>query len=100
MSYIAVEENLLTSEHGINPEETRINQNQGRGMSGKKHRPESKDAISRTQKSRYDLLRVALEKAKNPITEERVKQIIRETVAYYIKNETKPANNKSIDIKL
>ena len=100
MSYIAVEENLLTSERGINPEETRINQNQGRGMSGKKHRPESREAISRTQKSRYDLLRIALEKAKNPITEERVKQIIRETVADYIKNESKPVNNKPNNIPL
>lgn len=99
MSYMTVEENLLTSERGINPEETRINQNQGRGMSGKKHSPESRKAISKTQKARYDLLRVALEKVKNPITEERVKQIIRETVADYIKNETQQVNNKTIDIR-
>ena len=60
------------------------------------HSPESKEAISQTQKARYDLLRAAVEKAKNPLTEERVKEIVRETVADYIKNNT----NKSIDIRL
>ena len=66
----------------------------------KPHSQKSKEAISKTQKARYDLLRVALEKVKNPITEERVKQIIRETVADYIKNETNQTNNKTIDINL
>jgi hypothetical protein len=96
MSYIAVEENLLTSKHGINPEETRINQNQGRGMSGKKHSPESKEAISKTQKARYNLLRMAVEKATN---EDRIREVVKEEIQKLI-NESKPVNNKHNNIPL
>jgi hypothetical protein len=96
MSYIAVEENLLTSEHGINPETTRINQNQGKGMSGKSHRPESKEAISKTQKARYNLLRMAVEKATN---EDRIREVVKEEIQKLI-NESKPVNNKHNNIPL
>ena len=97
MSYMAViEENLLTSERGINPVETRINQNQGRGMSGKKHSPESRKAISKTQKARYDLLRMAVEKATN---EDRIREVVKEEIQKLI-DESKPVNNKHNNIPL
>lgn len=96
MSYIAIEENLLTSERGIKPETTRINQNQGKGMSGKSHRPESKEAISKTQKARYNLLRMAVEKATN---EDRIREVVKEEIQKLI-NESKPVNNKHNNIPL
>ena len=96
MSYIAIEENLLTSERGINPETTRINQNQGKGMSGKKHSQESKEAISKTQKARYNLLRMAVEKATN---EDRIREVVKEEIQKLI-NESKPVNNKHNNIPL
>ena len=96
MSYMTVEETLLTSERGINPEETRINHNQGRGMSGKKHSPESREAISKTQKTRYDLLRMAVEKATN---EDRIREVVKEEIQKLI-NESQPVNNKHNNIPL
>ena len=96
MSYMTVEENLLTSEREINPVETRINQNQGRGMSGKKHSPESRKAISKTQKARYDLLRMAVEKATN---EDRIREVVKEEIQKLI-DESKPVDNKHNNIPL
>ena len=76
------------------------NQKQRNGMWNKKQRPESVEAIRTKQLENWQRIRSAVEQAKNPITEERVKQIIRETVADYIKNETQQVNNKTIDIRL
>lgn len=89
---------LLNDENQITPELGR-NQKQRNGMWNKKQRPESVEAIRTKQLENWERIRSAVEQAKNPITEERVKQIIRETVADYIKNDTKQANNK-IDIRL
>ncbi len=68
----------------------------------KPHRPEAKAAISATQKARYDLLRTAVEKVNNQISESRVREIVRETIKEYLaKNATKPIeNNKKINITL
>ena len=88
---------LLNDE--ITPELKR-NQKQRNGMWNKKQRPESVEAIRKKQLENWEHIRSAVEQVKNPISEERIKQLIRETVADYIKNETKPANNRIIDIKL
>jgi DNA polymerase III delta subunit len=76
------------------------NQKQRNGMWNKKQRPESVEAIRSKQLENWERIRSAVEQAKNPLTEERVKQIIRETVTDYIKNETQQVNNKTIDIRL
>ena len=90
---------LLNDENQITPELGR-NQKQRNGMWNKKQRPESVEAIRSKQLENWERIRSAVEQANNPITEERVKQIIRETLADYIKNETQQVNNKTIDIRL
>lgn len=65
-------------------------------MSGKSHRPESKEAISKTQKARYNLLRMAVEKATN---EDRIREVVKEEIQKLI-NESKPVNNKHNNIPL
>lgn len=64
------------------------------------HRPESKDAISKTQKARWAMLRQIVDQ--KTVTEDRVKEIVRETVADYIKNNATPVetNKRPIDINL
>ncbi len=89
----------LLNDEQITPELGR-NQKQRNGMWNKKQRPESVEAIRTKQLENWQRIRSAVEQAKNPITEERVKQIIRETVADYIKNETNQTSNKTIDIRL
>ena len=65
-------------------------------MSGKKHSQESKEAISKTQKARYNLLRMAVEKATN---EDRIREVVKEEIQKLI-NESKPVNNKHNNIPL
>ena len=89
----------LLNDEQITPELGR-NQKQRNGMWKKKQRPESVEAIRTKQLENWERIRSAVEQANNPLTEERVKQIIRETVADYIKNETNQTNNKTIDINL
>lgn len=63
------------------------------------HRPESKDAISKTMKTRWAMLRQIIDQ--KTVTEDRVREIVRETIADYIKNNATPVNNnKTIDIRL
>lgn len=91
---------LLNDENQITPELLKRNQKQRNGMWNKKQRPESVEAIRTKQLENWQRIRSAVEQVKNPISEERIKQLIHETISDYLKNETKPADNKSIDIKL
>ena len=59
----------------------------------------TKAAISSKLKARYETIRQVIDQ--NPITEDRIKEIVRETVADYIKNNATPVNNnRPIDIRL
>ena len=79
-----------------------------RDHSGKKnphynhpHSDSAKTAISTTQKCRYELLRKAVEKASNQITEERIMEIVRQTCSEYLAKNVKPLEkNKNINISL
>lgn len=62
------------------------------------HRPESKQAISKTQKARWAMLRQIVDN--KTVTEARVREIVRETLADYIKNNAIMEINRPIDIKL
>ena len=63
------------------------------------HSDSAKAAISSKLKARYETIRQVIDQ--NPITEDRIKEIVRETVADYIKNNATPVNNnKTIDIRL
>lgn len=63
------------------------------------HSDSAKAAISSKLKARYETIRQVIDQ--NPITEDRIKEIVRETVADYIKNNATPVNNnRPIDIRL
>lgn len=63
------------------------------------HSDSAKAAISAKQRQRYEMLRQIVDQ--KTVTEDRVKEIVRETVADYIKNNATPVNNnKTIDIRL
>jgi len=59
----------------------------------------SRNAISESQKARYEFYKKA---AANIMTEDRVREIIKETVQDYLANNAKQIkdNNKNIDIRL
>ena len=52
--------------------------------------PQSRAAISSKQKERYSMLRQIVKNSRNTITEERVRQIVSETIADYVKNNKRP----------
>ena len=58
--------------------------------------PGSREAISKTQKARYDLLRQAVERATD---DNRIRQVVREELRKLI-NESKSVNNKPNNIPL
>lgn len=63
------------------------------------HSDSAKAAISSRQKARYEMLRQIVDK--KTVTEDRVREIIKETIADYIKNNaTSVDNNKPINIRL
>lgn len=64
------------------------------------HSESAKAAISSKLKARYETIRQVIDQ--NPITEDRIKEIVRETVADYIKNNATPVetNKRPIDIYL
>ena len=107
MSYFIVDENTLTdNQELINMEENNIakkkrnHQGQLNPHYNKPHSDKAKAAISAKQRQRYEMLRQIVDK--KTVTEERVKEIIQETIADYIKNETNPVetNKRPIDIRL
>ena len=90
MSNNTINENLLT--------EPGRNQKQRNGMWKKKHRPDSVKAISATQKARFDYYRKA---ADNIMTEDKVREIIKETIDNYLsKNALDTNNNRPTNIPL
>lgn len=90
MSNNTVEENLIT--------EPGRNQKQRNGMWNKRHRPDSVKSISETQKSRFEFYRKA---ADNIMTEDRVREIIQETINDYLsKNALENKNNTTNNIPL
>ena len=62
-------------------------------------KPESREAIANKQRQRYELLRQIVNK--KTVSEERVREIVKETVQDYLAKFTKPINNSQrIDIRL
>lgn len=63
------------------------------------HSDKAKAAISSSLKSRYEMLRQIVDQ--KTVSEDRVREIVRETIADFIKNETTQVNNnRPIDIHL
>lgn len=59
--------------------------------------PASKDAIARSQKARYDYYKHAVA---NIVTEERVREIIKETIDSYLSQNLLEKNNKPNNIPI
>ncbi len=79
MSYFTLED--------MDKEKKRDHRNERNPHYNKPHSSEAKKAISKKQSLRYEAIRQLVERGKNPITEERVKQIIKETLQDYQKRD-------------
>ena len=107
MSYSIIDENMLTDNQEM------INM-KGRNILKKKrnhqgelnphylhpHSEKAKAAISAKQRQRYEMLRQIVDK--KTVSEERVRQIVKETLDEYLTKHAIPIenNNKPIDIRL
>lgn len=93
MSYFTILEDQRTTPV---PEKKRDHKGQNNPHFGHIMQPASREAISKTQKARYDLLRQAVERATD---DNRIRQVVREELRKLI-NESKPVNNKPNNIPL
>lgn len=105
MSYSIIESEMVNDQINNEPvqpiKRVRDHRNEKNPHYNKPHSPEAKAAISATQKTRYELLRNAVEKANNQISESRVREIVKETINEYLAKNAKPVeNNKKINITL
>ena len=90
MSYILDGEQMTTPELGRN-------QKQRNGMWKKNHRPDSVKKISESQKSRFEFYRKAVA---NMMTEDRVREIIKETIENYLSQNLLETKNNRPNIPL
>jgi hypothetical protein len=93
MSYFTISEDQMTTPV---PEKKRDHKGQNNPHFGHIMQPASREAISKTQKVRYDLLRQAVERATD---DNRIRQVVREELRKLI-NESKSVNNKPNNIPL
>ena len=95
MSYLVSEDQMTTP----TPEKkVRDHRGQKNPHFGHKMQPSSREAIAQSQRSRFDYYRKA---AANMMTENRVREIITETINdYFKKNTTEVKNNKPNNIPL
>lgn len=96
MSYSIIETNMLNDQ--TNNEQQPVKKVRDHTPHSMPHRPESKEAISKTQKSRWAMLRQIVDK--KTVTEERVREIIQETIKEYLAKNAKPVDNTKINITL
>lgn len=88
MSYFVISEEQMTTPE----QEKKVRDHRGTNNPHYGHimKPASKDAIARSQKARYDYYKQAVA---NIMTEERVKEIIIETVQDYLSQNAIQTNN-------
>ena len=90
MSYFTLNEEKLT------PVKKRDHRGQNNPHFGHIMKPESRDAIANSQKARYDYYRKAIA---NVMTEDRVREIITETIRdYFNRNAIETKNNRNIPL--
>ena len=101
MSYFSMAENnqipIKQTESDLSMNNERANIKPKRDFSGSNNphfghiqSPQSRAAISSKQKERYSMLRQIVKNSRNSITEERVRQIVSEAIADYVKNNKRP----------
>lgn len=90
MSYFTLSEDQMTTPV---PEKKRDHKGQNNPHFGHIMQPASREAISKTQKVRYDLLRQAVERATD---DNRIRQVVKEEIDKLLKEmiPVKPNNNK------
>lgn len=94
MSYFALDENQILGQTK-KPRDHRAERNP---HFNHPHSPEAKEAISKSQKARFAYYKNAVN---NMMTEERVKQIVQETLKDYLNNNAEGnKNNRGINIPL
>lgn len=89
MNKYKVEENLITEP----VKKVRDHRGQRNPHYGHAMQPASREAIAQKQRLRFDLLRSAIEQSKNSVSEERVREIIKETIDNYLSKNTLETNN-------
>lgn len=98
MSHLASEDQMTTPtpEKKVRDHRGQKNPHFGHAMS-----PKSKQAISTQQSLRYSAIRQLMDGMQNQITEDRVREIITETINdYFARNTTEVKNNKPNNIPL
>ena len=94
MSYFALDENQIIGQTK-KPRDHRAEKNPHYNHP---HTPEAKEAISKSQKARFAYYKNAVN---NMVTEERVKEIIKETLKDYLAgNAEENKNNRTISIPI
>lgn len=88
MSYFIIPEEQMTTQEPVKI--VRDHKGEKNPHYGHIMQPASKDAIARSQKARYDYYRHAVA---NMMTEDRVREIIKETVQDYLANNAIQTNN-------
>ena len=96
MSYFVIDEEQMTTPEKV--KKVRDHKGQKNPHFGHIMKPASKDAIARSQKARYDYYKHAVA---NMMTEERVREIISETIQDYLsQNAVQTNNNRPNNIPL
>lgn len=97
MNYTTLDEYQKT----IPPVEKKVRDHRGERNPhyGHKMNKQSRDAIATKQRLRFDLLRSAVEQVRNPITEDIVRQVVKEEIERFVKD-TMNNNKANIPIDL
>lgn len=97
MSYFIISEDQMKTQEPV--KKVRDHRGEKNPHFGHVMKPESREAIANKQRQRYELLRQIVDK--KTVSEERVREIVKETVQDYLAKFTKPINNNQrIDIRL
>lgn len=95
MSYFVIDEEQMTTQDQV--KKVRDHRGEKNPHFGHIMKPASKDAIARSQRARFDYYKHAVA---NMMTEERVKEIIIETVQDYLSQNAVQTNNNRPNIPL
>lgn len=97
MSYFIIPEEQMTTQEPV--KKVRDHRGEKNPHFGHVMKPESREAIANKQRQRYELLRQIVDK--KTVSEERVREIIKETVQDYLsRNAVQTNNNRPNNIPL
>ena len=96
MSYFVISEDQMKTQETVK----RNHQGELNPHYNKPHSPKSKEAISKTQKARYELLRKAVNQA--AVNDDRIRQVVKEELSKFLKQviPVKPDKNRPSNIPI